>query len=178
MHPAALTAGLGPHLLDGLPEAESAPRFREGRLGNRELRPDVQPAPLQVEQQLLPGLRALAHAVDQADQLLVAFGGRADDDEQALRIVLEPGLHVDAVGPEVDVALDRHIPLLPERVLVRPGIRETCDGRGREATGILAEQGCQRLLEVAGGDALEIKDGDQNPRGFSSGARNAAGSPS
>ena len=28
---------------------------------------------------------------------------RADDDQQALRIVLEPGLHMDAVGPEVDI---------------------------------------------------------------------------
>src|SRR3954464_11516593 len=53
---------------------------------------------------------------------LLAFGCRPDDDEQALRIVFEPGLHVDAVGPEVDVALDRQIPLLPAGGLVRPGV--------------------------------------------------------
>jgi hypothetical protein len=29
-------------------------------------------------------------------------GWCADDHQQALRIVLEPGLHVDAVGPEID----------------------------------------------------------------------------
>src|SRR5438128_3408499 len=56
----------------------------------------------------------------EADEFLIAFGCRADDHEQALRIVLEPGLHVDAVGPEIDVALNRQIPLLPARVLVRP----------------------------------------------------------
>jgi hypothetical protein len=42
-------------------------------------------------------------------------------------------------------------------VLVRPGVLEPCDRRGREPTGIRAEQGCQRLLEPARGDALEVK---------------------
>jgi hypothetical protein len=54
-------------------------------------------APLQVEEQLPPGLRTLAHAVDQADELLLALGRGSDDDQQALRGILEPGLHVDAV---------------------------------------------------------------------------------
>jgi hypothetical protein len=49
-------------------------------------------------------LRALAHAIDEADELLLAFRRGADDDQQALRLVLEAGLHVDAVDPEVDVA--------------------------------------------------------------------------
>jgi hypothetical protein len=35
-------------------------------------------------------LRILTHAVSETDEFLVAFGCRADDDEQALRIVLEP----------------------------------------------------------------------------------------
>src|SRR5205085_2590220 len=99
--------------------------------------------------------------VGEADELLVAFGCRADNHEQALRIVLEPGLHVDAVCPEIDVALDRQIPLLPARVLVRPNVPEPCDGRGREPTSILAEQRCQRLLEPACGDPLEVEDRDQ-----------------
>src|SRR3954452_2922265 len=102
------------------------------------------------------------HAVGEADKLLIAFGCRADDHQQALRIVLEPGLQVDAVGPEIDVALDRQIPLQPARVLVRPDVPEPCDGRGREPTSILAEQGCQRLLEPACGDALEVEDRDQH----------------
>ena len=66
VHPAALAAGLGPHLLDRLPEAERA-------VGDRELGRHRKPTPLQVEKQLPPGLRTLAHAVDQADELLLAF---------------------------------------------------------------------------------------------------------
>jgi hypothetical protein len=155
VHPAALAAGLGPHLLDGLPEAQRA-------VGNRELGTHGEPAPLEVEQQFAPGLRALAHAVDEADELLLAFGRGADDDQQALRGVFEPGLHVDAVDPEVDIALGGEIALAPACVLLRPGFLEAPDGRGREPAGILAEQRDQRLREVAGGDALEVEHRDQD----------------
>jgi hypothetical protein len=67
-------------------------------------------------------LRTLAHAIDQTDQLLLALGRGADDEQQALRTVLEPGLHMDAVGPEVDIALGREIALAPARMppLTRP----------------------------------------------------------
>ena len=59
MHPAALAAGLRPHFLDRLPEAERT-------VGDRELGGHRKSASLQVEQQLLPGLRTLAHTVDKA----------------------------------------------------------------------------------------------------------------
>src|SRR3979411_889170 len=36
------------------------------------------------------------------------------------------------------------------------------DGRGREPAGILAEQCDQRLLEITGGDALQIENRDQH----------------
>ncbi len=58
-----------------------------------------------VESEPLPRLWALAHAVDEADEFLLALGCGADDDQQALGLVFEPGLHVDAVDPEVDVSL-------------------------------------------------------------------------
>jgi hypothetical protein len=45
-----------------------------------------------------------AHAVGEADELLLTLGGGADD-KQALRGVLEASLQVDAVDPEVDVLL-------------------------------------------------------------------------
>ena len=98
MHPAALVVGLRPHFLDCLPEAERA-------VGDREFGTHREPAPLQIEEQLPPGLRTLAHAVDQPDKLLLTLGRGADNDQHTLRGVLEPGLHMDAVDPEVDVAL-------------------------------------------------------------------------
>ena len=89
---------MGPYLLDRLPEAE-------GSVGNRKLGPHCKPAPVEIEQEFFPGLRTLAHAVDEADEFLLALGGGPDDDQQALRGVLQASLDVDAVDPEVDVAL-------------------------------------------------------------------------
>jgi len=56
VHPAALLAGCRPHLAERLPEPERAPRFREGRLGDRNLRRSCQAATLQIEQQITPRL--------------------------------------------------------------------------------------------------------------------------
>jgi hypothetical protein len=98
VHPAALTAGVRPHFLDRLPEAERA-------VGDRELGPHYEPAPLQIKEQLTPGLRALAHSVGETNKFLFALGRGADDDQQALCGVLEPGLHMDAVDPKIDIAL-------------------------------------------------------------------------
>src|SRR5436305_2079949 len=83
----------------------------ERTVRDRELGPNGKPAPLQVKEQFLPGLRTLAHAVGQANKLLFAIGRGTDDDQQALRGILEPGLNMDAVDPEVRVALGREITL-------------------------------------------------------------------
>jgi hypothetical protein len=48
--------------------------------------------------------------------------------QQALGGVLEPGLHMDAVGPEVHVTFVGEIALAPERMLLRPGLLEPPDG--------------------------------------------------
>ena len=53
-------------------------------------------------------------------ELFPAFRRRADDDQDALCRLLEPGLQMDAVGPAVDVALCRQIALLPPRMLLGP----------------------------------------------------------
>ena len=45
--------------------------------------------------------------------------------------VLEPRLQMDAVGPEVDVALGRQVALLPARMLLGPHLLEAGDGRRR-----------------------------------------------
>src|SRR5215217_3591894 len=123
VHTTALAARLGPDLLKGLPETECA-------VGHREFRPDRQPPPPEVEQQLPPGLHALAHAIGQAHDLLLAFRRRADDDQKALGVRFKAGLHMDAVNPEVDVAFGREIALRPPGMLVRPGLLEAGDARG------------------------------------------------
>src|SRR4029078_12114025 len=76
--------------------------------------------------------------------------------------VLEPRLHMDAVGPEVDVMLGGEIPLAPARMLLRPGLLEPSDGGRRQPAGILAEQRGQHPLELAGGNPLEVEDRDQH----------------
>jgi hypothetical protein len=52
-----------PQLAERLPEAQRAPRFREGRLGDGEFGRNRQTSVLQIEQQFTPILRALARAV-------------------------------------------------------------------------------------------------------------------
>src|SRR5258705_13841238 len=63
---------------------------------------------------------------------------------------------------EVDVALGGEIAPAPARVLVRPGVLEPTDGRSREPAGVLAKQSEERLLEIAGRDALEVENRDQH----------------
>jgi hypothetical protein len=46
-------------------------------------------------------------------------------------------------------------------VFFGPGLLEASNGRGREPAGVPPEQCDQRVLEVAGRDALEVEDRDQ-----------------
>jgi len=78
----------------------------------------------------------------------------ANDDQQALRVVLPAGLYVDADGPELDLALGGEITFAPAGVLVRPGLLEPPDRRGREASGVMAKQSQECFLEVPARDAL------------------------
>ncbi len=76
--------------------------------------------------------------------------------------VFKTGLQVNAVGPHIDVVLGRQIALPPVLVLVDPDLLQPSNSRGRQARCILAEQGRKRLLEIAGRDALKVKDRDQH----------------
>src|ERR1700676_1922778 len=101
------------------PSAPSAMTSRGGR---------IEPAPLQIEQQIAPVVRALAGAIGKADQFLAAFRRRTDQHEDALLFVFQACFEMDAVGPDVDVALRRQIALLPRGVLVEPAILQAADG--------------------------------------------------
>jgi GAF domain-containing protein len=102
------TPGLGPHFLDRLPEAERA-------VGDRELGPDRKPASLQVEEELLPGLGTLAHAVAADCDLGSAAG--------YLELTGRPGAGVPGHAGERDARLwskVRHIVSLRRQCLA-PG---------------------------------------------------------
>src|ERR1700741_274959 len=69
---------------------------------------------------------------------------------------------VNTVGPHIDVVLGRQIALPPVLVLVDPDLLQPSNSRGRQSRCILAEQGRKRLLEIAGREALKVKDRDQH----------------
>src|SRR5712675_2374952 len=82
--------------------------------------------------QTSPVLRALASAIGEADQFLAAFRRRADQHQNALLFVFEACLEMDAIGPDVDVALRRQIAPLPRGVFVKPTVLQTADGGCRQ----------------------------------------------
>src|SRR5258705_1205244 len=100
MDPTALLPCRRPHLADRFPEPERA-------VGHGELWRDRQASGFRVEQPLAPVLCAFAGAVGEADEFLLALRRCADQDEDALLLVIQTRLHVNAVGPHVSVAPSR-----------------------------------------------------------------------
>jgi hypothetical protein len=81
-----------------------------------------------------------------------------------MRIVLEPGLQVDAINSEVDVALGREITLFPARVLIGPRFLQAGGRRSRQAGGNFFEQRRQRVFEVAGRNDVQVPDRSSTSR--------------
>src|SRR5215471_7650675 len=111
--------------------------------------------------------------LDQALDRLVVFDAPGLDEgiERRERILLglgHPDLLQRSLGLKLlalrqlveDIGGLVHPAALPACVLVRPSLLEPPDGRGREPTAVLAKQRDERLFEVAGGDALEVKEWD------------------
>src|ERR1700704_3774232 len=117
MNPTPLVSGAGKDLLDCLPEAERAPRFREGRLADREIGRDLEPTLLDVDEEFAPALYAFPHPGLKADQFLLAFWGRTDQHEHAFCGRFHPGLQVDPICPHVHVLPRREIASLPSIVV-------------------------------------------------------------
>jgi hypothetical protein len=152
---AALLPRLGPDLVQRLPEPQTT-------VAGGELGVHLQAVLVaQPEEQLAPTLGALAKAVLDRQQLLVAIGIGADDDQQALAVVVEPRREIDAVGPNVDEAPPREIATLPALVLLLPSRHQPAHRRGRETGRVGAQERRQGLLELAGRDALQIEPGQQ-----------------
>ncbi len=106
-------------------------------------------------------MRTFPRPVGETDEFLAALRRRADDDENTLLLVFEPGLQMNAVCPDVDIAPCREIALLPRSMLIESAVLQAADGRRREPRRLPAEQGCQRLGEVAGRDSLQVQDRQQ-----------------
>ncbi len=148
---AALLPGFGPDFVQRLPEPQTA-------VASGELGVDLQAVLVaQPQEELTPTLRTLAKAVLDRQQLLVAVGIGADADQQALAVVVEAWREIDAVGADVDVAPAREVATLPAFVLGLPGRHQPAHGRGRETRRIGAEKRGQRLVELAGRDALQVE---------------------
>jgi hypothetical protein len=152
--PAALRPRTRPDLRKRLPEAKRSVTDRELGVGREAAR-------LHIKEQLLPGLLALAVAVDDGQELLLATGGRAHQDQDALTLLLESDVEVDAVGPDVHDPLVREVSTAPFLEVRLPDLLEPHDRRRGEARSIRAEQRSQGFREVARGDALEVQPGNQ-----------------
>ena len=93
----------------------------------------------------------------EAEEFLPTLGRRPDDHEDALGLGFHPRLQVNPVSPDVDVAARRQITALPAVVFLLPTGGEARDDAGRQVRGVCPEYCSQRFLEIAGGDAAQVK---------------------
>ena len=155
MNPTALVPGAWKDLLDRLPEAERA-------VADGQVRRDLEPTPLDVDEELTPALRALAHPGLEADEFLLALGCRADQHQHAFGGGFHPRLQVNPVRPHIDIAPRREIALLPRLVVRLPLRRQPGDHRRRQVRRVLAQESGEGLLEVAGRNATQVQDRKQS----------------
>lgn len=148
--PAPLVARGRVDLLKGLPEADrTVPRGQ--------IRRHPEAPGLEIGEQFDPALLALAQASLEADQLLPTLRRGTDENEDALLGVLHPGLEIHAVGPDIHVGPGRQIAAPPAVMLVRPFGLEAAHRLGGERGRVRSQQSGQGLLEVATGDAAQVK---------------------
>jgi hypothetical protein len=93
---------------------------------------------------------ALPHSGLEADEFLLALGCGADQHQDAFGVLFHARLQVDAVRPHVDLTPRREVALLPGVVIRLPLRRQPCDHGRRQIRRVLAQEGGEGLLEVAG----------------------------
>ena len=91
MHPAALFAGFSVNLAQRLPEPQGT--VADGQFGT-----GFEAPALEIEQQLPPALRALAVAIRQGYNVLVAKRIGADDHQNALFVMVHARRKINPVG--------------------------------------------------------------------------------
>jgi hypothetical protein len=68
---------------------------------------------------------------------------------------------IDAVHPEINVALGREIAPLPALHFSPPDLLQAGDRGGRKARRVRPQKGRQRVAKVAAGDPLQIQPGQE-----------------
>jgi hypothetical protein len=74
-------------------------------------------------------------AIGEGDELLAAIGAHADHHQQAQLVVFEADVHVDTVGPQVDVVHGGQIPGGEGALLRLPGLSQLGDHRRGQSRG-------------------------------------------
>ena len=154
VQPAALVSRAGIELVERLPEAK-------GAVADRNFGRDGKAAALHLDQEFAPALGALPDTDLEPDEFLPALGRRANQHQHALGMLLHPGVQVDAIRPDVEVAPCREVAPLPMFVLGLPFGRQPGDDRRRQVRRVPAEQRRERLLEVARRDPAQVEDRQQ-----------------
>jgi hypothetical protein len=154
VNPTPLVPGDREGLLDCLPEAERA-------ITDREVRRDLEPTLLDVDEELAPALRTFSNANLEADKLLLALRRGTDQHQHTLGVVFHPGLQIDPVRPHIhNIAAPRGRASARRRN--PPATAPSAGDHGwRQVRRVLAQEGGERLLKVAGRDAAQIKDWQQ-----------------
>ena len=106
MDPTALSPRCGEDLGQSFPESKAA-------VGDRQLRIDLQPPTLQLQQQLLPALLALPESVANGQQLLLPLVVGPNDHQDAGALILQAHVEVHPVSPQVGVLRGLQRPLAP-----------------------------------------------------------------
>ena len=148
MEPAALSAGLREDLAQRAPESERSVPGREHR--------GAHAPPGAVAQQVRPRLRRLAVAISKGDQLLAPISAHADHHQQAQLVLFEADVHMDPVGPQIDIVHGGQVPGREGALLCLPGLGQPGDHRRRQA-----RRGAEELAEggheVPGRQAVQVQ---------------------
>src|ERR1022692_4980244 len=128
-----------PYLIERLPKAQRP-------IASGEFWSSRQAALLEIDKQLAPALRALADPNLKPDQFLAPFRRRANQNQHAFGLILHPGLQINPVRPDIDVAPGGKVALLPAAVFLLPLARQSGDDRRRQVRRVPAQQRAKRLL--------------------------------
>src|SRR6202040_1132231 len=105
-----------------------------------------------------PVLCILTYPGLEADEFLLALGCCADQHQHAFGGFFHTGLQVDPVRPHVHVSPRREVALLPGVVIRLPFCRQPRDHRRRQVRCVLAQEGGEFFLEVAGRYPTQIEN--------------------